>query len=158
MQLILFLLISISLSHASELSFRTGPDWEVKEKLFGADYVLVEKSETPKPVIFKKMPSKLAEKEIAPYLKQIVENKVNSPTPWKNIKILSIEDLQWGSKPLGKLAIVEYTKNNIPHTSILGISPSSDGHYLVLFSDESLNFPKIKSEAMSLIKNTKIHN
>lgn len=143
MYLILSLLLLSLTSYAA--SFNPGAGWEIREKIFGADYALVEDNGTNS-IIIKKIPQEVTDTES--FVKKMVQDK----SSWSDTKIVSIENVSTS----GKMARVEHKKNNIPHTSFVGVQPSGKEYFLIYYSEEELKFSPKEKSVLQALKSIKV--
>lgn len=137
-----FLLFSLT---SFAVSFNPGAGWEVREKLLGADYALIEENGTNS-IIVKKIPQEVTDSES--FIKKIVQDKSN----WVDSKIVSFENISTS----GKMARVEHKKNNIPHTSFVGVQPSGKEYFLIYYSEEDLKFNLKDKSVLHALKSIKV--
>lgn len=126
-------------------TFTPGPGWEVREKLLGADYALVENNGSNS-IIVKKIPQEVTDTES--FVKKMVQDK----SSWSDTKIVSIENVSTS----GKMARVEHKKNNIPHTSFVGVQPSGKEYFLIYYSEEELKFSPKEKSVLQALKSIKV--
>lgn len=154
--LILLSFFIVNLAYSSVLTFPPVADWELREKIMGADYALIGEN-GKNSVIIKRIPQEVESKDVENHLKKIVMDKESAPAPWKNIKVVSTEKLDWMSGSTGRLMKVEHLKNNLPYTSLVGLQPDGKEYFLIYFSEETLKFSASEKEVLHALKSIKAH-
>lgn len=151
MPIVLIILISSFAALSADLKFPPLQKWELREKLLGADYALVEKASSHQTIVIKKIPAPLKEAEVESYLKKLASDK------WKDGEVLDVKDLYWGNTVKGKLLKVKHLQKNLPHTTLVGAYPLKDAHYIIYFTKETLKFEKKDKEVSDILQSVKIN-
>lgn len=100
---------------------------------------------------------KLLSEDVQGELKKIILNKTkSSKSPWKQVKIQKIDQLNWNPKKEGYLGEVHFMQNNLPQAALVGVIPTEKNYYFIYSTSELLEFKKLNQIFRKFIQDTKI--